>query len=134
MRSRTRRVRRSENEQTQTPLDSTEALEHIDEGLDRGVALGVDVHSGIGQLLEELVEAHDRVCAGHPGLPDLAPGQVADDAAAVGDPVEGVVVEGHRDPVGGGMNVGLHMGVAEGHGVAEGPQRVLRELLGPATR
>ena len=41
-------------------------------------------------------------------------------------------MEGHRHPVGGGVDVGLHMGEAQIDRVAERSQRVLRELLGPA--
>ena len=45
--------------------------------------------------------------------PDLGPRQVADGAGAVGQAVEGVVVEGDEDAVGGGMRIGLQVAVAE---------------------
>ncbi len=95
-----------------------------------GVVLGIDVDAHLGPPLEQVVETGDGLGAVHPGLGHLGPGQVADQAGAVGDPVQALVVEGAQDTVGGDVHVGLHVAVAERHRALEGGHGVLRPVAG----
>src|SRR5699024_7280978 len=75
------------------------------------------------------------VCGGGPDDPhprQLRPGVLAELAGAVGDPVQGLVVEDHQLAVGGGAHVDLQVLVAQLHRAAEGGHRVLPLRIGSA--
>ena len=86
-----------------------------------------------GQASQDLLEPGDGLAPGDAGLGDLGVGEVLDLARTVGHPVEGLVVEGEQDTVGGGADVGLEVAVAQADGVLEGREGVLRTLAGPTT-
>ena len=65
-----------------------------------------------------------------PRLPHRGVGQVADDARAVGEAVEVVVVEGDQHPVAGGVGIGLEVPVAQGDGGLERGHGVLARAVG----
>src|SRR5207302_10552370 len=78
-----------------------------------GTAVGAECEPGIGRL-------------------DLGGGEGCDGAAAIGDPVEVVVVEGEDDAVAAEVQVGLQVAVADGDRRGEGRHGVLGELAGTA--
>jgi hypothetical protein len=63
-----------------------------------------------------------------PRLLHLGSAQLRHDTAAVGDPVEGVVVEGEQHPVGGGMDVSLQVAKAEVDSASERGEAVLQAV------
>ena len=97
-------------------IDAAGPADELDERV-HGVVLGVDVDPDVGpggqDVLEQGISWRPRTRSMH-----LGPRQVADGARAVGQAVEGVVVEGD-DAVGGGMHVGLEVAVAERDGGLE---------------
>ena len=125
-------MRGSEKAATQTRSTHGRSSQLGDEGIDDLVVLGVDVEAGVGELLEQVDQAGDRLPPADPGLPDLRPGQVGDPTLPIGDPVERVVVEGQHHPVAGHVHVGLEVAVAEGPRGPERGQRVLGTLEGAA--
>ena len=94
--------------------------------------LGVDVDPTSGQVLEELLEQRDRLGARHPRLATSFQVSSLMSAGAVGDPIESVVVEGDQHAVGGDVDVGLEVAVAEVDGVLECGERVLGCVARPA--
>ncbi len=81
-------------------------VDHVDEGGDRRLVLQVDVDPDVGPGAQEVLHQRDADLT-EAGLSHGLPGELGDDPAAVGHPVEHVVVEGHQHVVGGGVGVGL---------------------------
>ena len=97
------------------PVDRARALDQVDQRLDGGVVLGIDVDAHVGPR----PSAGPRAAGSARGRRTSASrtvvvGQVAEHAGAVGEPVEVVVVEGDEHPVAGGVGVGLEVAVARG--------------------
>ena len=104
----------------------------VDQGFHDPVVLGVDVDSGLRELLEELRQQRDGFPPGYSRTRNLAPRKVGNLARTVSDPVKSVVVEGENHSIQGGMNVRLQIPVPKVYGVSEGGQTVLGVFLGSA--
>src|SRR4029450_6928742 len=100
-------------------IDAARAADELDERVDGGVVLRVDVDADVGPGGQDVLEQGDLLLTPHSRRSDLGPRQVADGAGAVGQAVEGVVVEGDEDAVGGGVRIGLQVAVAERDGGLE---------------
>ena len=81
-----------------------------------------------GELVEELGQGRHLLAAADQRAAYLLEGELRDRALAVGDPVEDAVVEGEQHAVGGDVDVGLEVVVAQRHRVLERRQGVLEAL------
>ena len=88
-------------------------------------ALASTLNRARGERLEQLGEGRDRVPPADPDLGQLERGPLGDGPGTVRHPVQQRVVERQQIAVGGGVDVGLEVAVAERDGGAEGVQRVL---------
>ena len=108
------------------PVERAGPPHRLDQRADGAGVLDVDVDPDVGPGAQDVLEQRDRLPAADPGGPDGRPGQLDDPAGPVGDPVEGRVVEGEQDAVGGGVHVGLQVAEAEVDRPGERGQRVLQ--------
>ena len=91
--------------------------------------LRVDVDAHVGPRAQQVLEPRDAVVAVTDArLAHVRPAQLADDTAAIGDAVEGVVVERDEHAVDGGVHVGLDVAVAEVDRVLERAHGVLGKI------
>ena len=130
---RTAASRAPENEAMQTRSNAPARPQHLGQRRDAPAVLDVDVEARIGPGAEQVGQQRDRLGAADPGRRP-PPGRAARQMrpGCVGDPVQRLVVEGQQDTVGGGVDVGLQVGVAEADGVLKGPPGVLRVMARPA--
>jgi hypothetical protein len=116
-----------------TPGRRPGAAENLDQWLDRTRFLDVDVDPDIWPGAQQFFEGRDRLAPADPGLAHLVPGQPRNHAAAVGYPVQLVVVERQQHAVGRGVHIGLEVAVAEVDRLGEGGQRVLQPARSAAS-
>lgn len=107
------------------PIHCPELTQQCGERFDDGIVLGIDVHAQIGPCGEQFGEQRDGFATIDQGGAHLIPGQLLDDAGAIGDTVEAVVMEGQDLPVGGEMRIGLDVSIPEFDRPGEGRHRVL---------
>ena len=112
----------------QDPVPGVAFGHEVRERGDRPVRLQVDVEAGLGELVEELGEGRHLLAATDQRAAYLLEGQVRDRALLVGDPVQDAVVERQQHPVGGDVDVGLQVVVAERDRVLESGEGVLQAL------
>ena len=82
---------------------------------------------------QQVLEQRNRLTTVDLGGPYDGPRQILDHPVAVGDPIEHVVVEGEQHAVGGDVDVGLDVAVAERDRVLERRHRVLGDLARSAS-
>ena len=113
------------------PVVRVVGRDRVGQQVDRRRRLGVDVEPGLG---ERRRTARRAVGIGSTppirAVGDLGVRQLGDGADAVGDPVQPRVVEGQQHPVGGGVDVGLQVAVAERDRLGEGVPGVLPVQVG----
>ncbi len=115
------------------PLCGARPVDGLDQRLDRGVGLRVDVHPDVGPGPEQVLEHRYLASAVDTRPPDLVPGEVADRSRAIRDPIEPGIVEGDQHTVCGDVHVGLEVAIAEPHRCVERGHRVLGCVEGAAT-
>ncbi|GMA25905.1 hypothetical protein GCM10025864_36640 [Luteimicrobium album] len=103
-------------------------LDGLGDGSHPGLTLDVDVDPQVGPGAEQVVEPRHGFGPADPGPPDDVPGQLRDDAARVGGPVERRVVQRDGDAVGRSVGVRLDVPEAELAGCFERAQRVLEPV------
>ena len=123
------------------PVDGFGAADDIHQRPHSRVVFGVDVDPDVGPQAQQVFQQRDGFGPVDTGVAHLGPGEIADDAVPVGHPVEGVIMHDHQDTVGGGVDIGLDVAVAEVDGRLEGRHRVLsraaiptRALMGEGQR
>jgi len=114
-------------------VEAVEAMQQGEERLDCGVGLGVDVEVRIGEFFEEIGQEWNRVIVGHPCSGHLAPCELADRTGPTAGATQIVVVERSQHAIGGRVDVGLEMSIAEFVRVAERRHRVFGGEAGSAT-
>jgi hypothetical protein len=112
------------------PVEGGVSVQNREKRLDRRVALGIDVESGIGELFEEIRQQWNGMVAADSSGRHVAPGKFADSTRAPAGSPEIVVVKGHQDTIGSGVHVGLEMSEAEIDGMAKGRHGVLGSVTG----
>ena len=92
--------------------------------------LDINVDPGVRELLENVGKARYAVPSRgtHPG--EVGIRLISDPTATVGDPIEGVVVEGEHHPVAGRVDVCLEVAVAERDGCRERREGVFAPNVG----
>lgn len=114
----------------QDAIDRRRAQDDIGHWFRGGITLRIEVHVGVGECLEQILEPHDLLGSRDPGDAHLVPRHLGDLPLPVGDPVQTAVVEGDDHTVAGDVNIGLDVGVAEIDGMPKGPFGVLGVHLG----
>ncbi len=114
------------------PVEEVGPVEQRGQRIDAPIGLAVEVPPHVRPRVEQLVEPGDRLTSVDARGGDLTPRQLGDPPRPRARAGEVVVVERHRDPVGGDLNVRFEISEAELDGALEGGAGVLGRLTGPA--
>jgi len=113
------------------PVEGAGAADRVDERFDTGIGLGIDVEPGPGKGRQQVLHAGDSAPITNGGCRHLPPRQFGYGAAAVGDPVQARVVEGHQHAIAGDVYVGFEVAETKLHRRFKGLRGVLGEFPGP---
>ena len=108
------------------------AADQVEQGMEGGFGLDVDVPAHVGEGLQQLLEEGHRFLARHARVAHVRPGEVRDPARPVRHPVQGRVVEGDELAVRRRVHIRLDVAVARLHRAPELGHGVLQAVRGPA--